>query len=52
MRVRLDTRLVACGLATSRVKAQRLILAGAVRVNGQRASKASDLVDNAAALEV
>jgi 23S rRNA (cytidine1920-2'-O)/16S rRNA (cytidine1409-2'-O)-methyltransferase len=52
MRVRLDTRLVACGLATSREKAQRLILAGVVRVNGQRASKASDLVDDAAALEV
>jgi len=52
MRVRLDTRLVACGLAGSREKAKRLILAGAVRVNGQRASKASDLVDNEAALEV
>ena len=52
MRVRLDTRLVACGLAASREKAKRLILAGAVRVNGQRASKASDLVDDQAALEV
>ena len=52
MRERLDTRLVACGLAASREKAKRLILAGAVRVNGQRASKASDLVDVQAALEV
>jgi len=52
MRVRLDTRLVASGLAASREKAKRLILAGAVRVNGQRASKASDLVDDLAAVEV
>jgi 23S rRNA (cytidine1920-2'-O)/16S rRNA (cytidine1409-2'-O)-methyltransferase len=52
MRERLDTRLVACGLAPSREKAQRLILAGVVRVNGQLASKPSDLVDDDAALEV
>ncbi|HUI07492.1 MAG TPA: TlyA family RNA methyltransferase [Verrucomicrobiae bacterium] len=52
MRARLDTRLVACGLAPSREKAKRLILAGVVRVNGQRASKASDLVGDDAALEV
>lgn len=48
MRVRLDTRLVALGLAESREKAKRLILAGAVRVNGQMAGKPSDLVDEAA----
>jgi 23S rRNA (cytidine1920-2'-O)/16S rRNA (cytidine1409-2'-O)-methyltransferase len=52
MRERLDIRLMACGLAASREKAQRLILAGAVRVNGQRAAKASDLVDDQATLEV
>ena len=44
MRARLDTELVARGLTTSREQAKRLILAGAVRVNGQLASKASDTV--------
>jgi 23S rRNA (cytidine1920-2'-O)/16S rRNA (cytidine1409-2'-O)-methyltransferase len=52
MRARLDTELVARGLAPSREKAKRLILAGAVRVNGQLASKASDLVEENAALQV
>jgi 23S rRNA (cytidine1920-2'-O)/16S rRNA (cytidine1409-2'-O)-methyltransferase len=51
-RARLDVQLVAHGLADSREKAQRLILAGAVRVNGQLAHKSSDLVDNQAALVV
>jgi 23S rRNA (cytidine1920-2'-O)/16S rRNA (cytidine1409-2'-O)-methyltransferase len=37
---RLDIMLVERGLAESREKAQRLILAGAVRVNGQVADKA------------
>ena len=44
MRARLDTVLVARGLTESREKAKRLILAGAVRVNGQLAGKPSDLV--------
>jgi 23S rRNA (cytidine1920-2'-O)/16S rRNA (cytidine1409-2'-O)-methyltransferase len=52
MRARLDTELVARGLAPSREKAKRLILAGAVRVNGQLASKASDLVEENTALQV
>jgi len=52
MRARLDTALVARGLAPSREKAKRLILAGAVRVDGRRAAKASDLVNDAAALDV
>jgi 23S rRNA (cytidine1920-2'-O)/16S rRNA (cytidine1409-2'-O)-methyltransferase len=52
MRARLDTRLVALGLAESREKAKRLILAGAVRVNGQVAAKPSDLVQEAATLAV
>ena len=44
MRARLDIELVARGLTASREQAKRLILAGAVRVNGQLASKASDTV--------
>ncbi|HUK83047.1 MAG TPA: TlyA family RNA methyltransferase [Verrucomicrobiae bacterium] len=52
MRARLDTQLVAQGLAPSREKAKRLILAGVVRVNGQLASKASDLVEETAGLQV
>jgi 23S rRNA (cytidine1920-2'-O)/16S rRNA (cytidine1409-2'-O)-methyltransferase len=52
MRVRLDTQLVASGLAESREKAQRYILAGAVRVNGQLAHKPSDLVEREAELVV
>ena len=39
-------------MAPSREKAKRLILAGAVRVDGRRAAKASDLVNDAAALDV
>jgi 23S rRNA (cytidine1920-2'-O)/16S rRNA (cytidine1409-2'-O)-methyltransferase len=52
MRIRLDTQLVERGLAPSREKAKRLILAGAVRTNGQVASKPSDLVDEDTRLEV
>jgi 23S rRNA (cytidine1920-2'-O)/16S rRNA (cytidine1409-2'-O)-methyltransferase len=52
MRVRLDTQLVERGLAPSREKAKRLILAGAVRVNGQIAGKPSDLVEPEAGLTV
>ena len=44
MRARLDSELVARGLTASREQAKRLILAGAVRVNGQLAGKASDTV--------
>ena len=52
MRVRLDTQLVARGLVESREKAKRLILAGAVRVNGQLAGKPSDLVADDSRLEI
>ena len=52
MRARLDIELVARGLTTSREQAQRLILAGAVRVNGQRAGKASDPVVADADLQI
>ena len=52
MRARLDTELVARGLTTSREQAKRLILAGAVRINGQVAGKPSDMVEDAAVLTV
>jgi 23S rRNA (cytidine1920-2'-O)/16S rRNA (cytidine1409-2'-O)-methyltransferase len=52
MRARLDTVLVARGLTESREKAKRLILAGAVRVNGQLAGKPSDLIPEDAKLEL
>ena len=50
MRQRLDQALVAAGLAESRELAQRLILAGEVTVDGQKARKASQLVPEGAAL--
>lgn len=43
-KVRLDTLLVERGLAPTRSKAQALILAGEVRVDGERADKAGALV--------
>ncbi len=52
MRARLDTLLVNRGLVESREKAKRLILAGAVRVNGQLAGKPSDLVPDDTSLEL
>jgi 23S rRNA (cytidine1920-2'-O)/16S rRNA (cytidine1409-2'-O)-methyltransferase len=44
MKTRLDQALVDRGLCESREKAKRAILAGTVRINGQRAHKASDSV--------
>lgn len=41
---RLDVALVERGLATSREKAQRAIMAGLVRINGQPARKSSDAI--------
>ena len=52
MRQRLDTLVVARGLAGSREQAQRLILAGAVRVGGQVASKAGHLFGDDAVVTV
>jgi 23S rRNA (cytidine1920-2'-O)/16S rRNA (cytidine1409-2'-O)-methyltransferase len=52
MKSRLDRLLVARGLVESREKAQALIMAGEVRINGQKASKPGQPVDEAAALEV
>ena len=51
-RRRLDASLVALGLAESRAVAQRLILAGEVRVDGEPAGKASQPVTAEARLEV
>ena len=47
---RLDQELVERGLCDSRERAQRLILAGQVRINGQSAHKPSDKVKPADAL--
>ena len=41
---RLDVALVERGLATSREKAQRAVMAGLVRINGQPARKSSDAI--------
>jgi 23S rRNA (cytidine1920-2'-O)/16S rRNA (cytidine1409-2'-O)-methyltransferase len=49
---RLDTLLVDRGLAAGREKAQALVMAGQVRVNGQAAPKAGTLVDEDTSLEV
>ncbi len=51
-RRRLDQALVDLGLAASQGKAQALILAGQVRVDGQVARKASDLVPGDAEVRV
>jgi len=52
MKERLDQALVARGICESREKAQRAILTGHVRINGQLARKASDKVSAEDALEV
>lgn len=44
MKSRLDQALVDRGLCESRTQAQRLVMAGQVRINGRGASKASDSV--------
>jgi 23S rRNA (cytidine1920-2'-O)/16S rRNA (cytidine1409-2'-O)-methyltransferase len=49
---RIDQLLVDRGLAESRQKAQALILAGAVMVNGQKAQKPGHTVDASSALEL
>jgi 23S rRNA (cytidine1920-2'-O)/16S rRNA (cytidine1409-2'-O)-methyltransferase len=51
-RRRLDTLLVARGLAASRERARALVLAGRVRVAGTVVTKAGVLVDEASAIEL
>ena len=52
MKTRLDRLLVERGLAESREKAQALIMAGEVLVNGQKAAKPGQTVASDAALEL
>lgn len=51
-KVRLDQLIVSRGLAESRSKAQALLMAGSVRVNGQPAGKAGTMVDAGVEIEV
>jgi 23S rRNA (cytidine1920-2'-O)/16S rRNA (cytidine1409-2'-O)-methyltransferase len=51
-RARLDAWLVASGLAPTRERAQALIMAGRVRIDGQTARKASQPVPSAATVEL
>jgi 23S rRNA (cytidine1920-2'-O)/16S rRNA (cytidine1409-2'-O)-methyltransferase len=51
-KARLDVLLVDRGLAPSRERAQALLLAGQIRVNGQRANKAGTQVDRDAQIEI
>ncbi|MGA7194515.1 MAG: TlyA family RNA methyltransferase [Anaerolineales bacterium] len=51
-KVRLDVLIVERGLAESRAKAQALIMAGQVRVNGQTALKAATAIEPDAALAI
>ena len=52
MKTRLDRLMVDRGLAESREKAQALIMAGEVRLNGQKAAKPGQAVEPEAAIEV
>jgi 23S rRNA (cytidine1920-2'-O)/16S rRNA (cytidine1409-2'-O)-methyltransferase len=51
-KVRIDLLLVSHGLASSRSQAQRLVMAGQVRADGQIVQKPSDLIRGEAALEI
>jgi 23S rRNA (cytidine1920-2'-O)/16S rRNA (cytidine1409-2'-O)-methyltransferase len=52
LKARLDQLVVDRGLADSRTKAQALILAGQVLINGQKAAKAGQAVDPDSRIEV
>lgn len=52
MSARLDIFMADTGLCESREKAQRLIMAGVVRVNGQKAAKPSQKVEPDAVIEL
>ena len=52
MKRRLDSALAERGLAASRTVAQALVIEGKVRVNGQVAAKASQMVDDSDSVEV
>ncbi len=52
MKKRVDQLLAERGLVTSRTVAQKMVMAGEVRVDGRAAEKPSELVDEAAVLEV
>ncbi|MBD0324923.1 MAG: TlyA family RNA methyltransferase [Pyrinomonadaceae bacterium] len=51
-RERVDKLLVERGLATSRTKAQALVMAGVVLVNEQRVEKPSEMIEQGASLRV
>lgn len=51
-KIRLDLRLVELGLVESRNLAQRMVMAGSVRVNGQMVLKPSQLVTEESVLEL
>jgi 23S rRNA (cytidine1920-2'-O)/16S rRNA (cytidine1409-2'-O)-methyltransferase len=52
MKIRLDRLMVDRGLAESREKAQALIMAGEVRVQGQKAAKPGQMVEGDCAVDV
>ncbi|HTP30707.1 MAG TPA: TlyA family RNA methyltransferase [Candidatus Acidoferrales bacterium] len=52
MKTRLDRLMVDRGLAESREKAQALIMAGEVRINGQKAGKPGQPVDDGVTVDV
>jgi 23S rRNA (cytidine1920-2'-O)/16S rRNA (cytidine1409-2'-O)-methyltransferase len=51
-KIRLDTLLTQKGLAESRQKAQRMIMAGIVRVNGQMVDKSGTMISSDAEINV
>ena len=52
MKIRLDVALTEQGLAPSREKAKALIMAGQVYVDGQKAYKAGEMIEDTQKLTV